>query len=74
MTSIAIDLGTFDLYLDDVARGVAEQCDEEAMLIALATANEVIAKASGDEKEKAFAIEASKRLRELGEWFKVNQP
>lgn len=71
---ITLDLGSHDIYFDDIAEQVVSDCEEDAFLCELARQNEKIAQQSSDDAEKSFAIEAGKRLRELAKWFAENQP
>jgi hypothetical protein len=71
---VCIDIGSHDIYFDVIAEQVVNDCEEEAFLCELAEQSLAIAKQSDDPAEKAFATEAARRLRELAEWFKENQP
>lgn len=72
--SVTIDIGTVDVPFRALAESIVRDCDEDDMLRALADENGAIYRDSDDETEKAFALEASKRLRELATWFEENQP
>lgn len=73
-TSISVDLGSFDLYLRDLAEEVVTNSLEEDLLLELSAESESISRASGDEAEERFAHEAAVKLAELAKWFKENAP
>lgn len=62
------------IHYTDVAPEIVENCDESGFLAILADENDIIASNTEDESEKAFAVAAARRLRELAKWFEDNQP
>lgn len=72
--SVSIDIGTVDVPFRAIAESVITDCDEADLLVALAEESAALGKHSDDETEKAFALEAAKRLRDLATWFEENQP
>ena len=74
MSCVHLDIGSIVIYFNDIAEQVVSDCEEEAFLRELARQSESIATQSNSEVEKTFAAEAATRLRDLAEWFRVNQP
>ncbi len=73
MSSVCIDIGSVDIPFRAIAEQVVSDCEEETFLCDLARASEGIGQ-SDDPTEKRFALEAARRLRDLAQWFKENQP
>lgn len=71
MVTVSVDV---DVELDDVLEEAVRNCNEDEVLDALARWNTRMAQESGDATEKAFAVDAAKRLHELAKWFRENQP
>lgn len=67
MSVLCIDLGSVDIDIETIADEAASTGGEEALLLALAKAEEAY---SG---EGEWAVEAGKRCRELAKWFRETQ-
>lgn len=72
--SVAINVGEIEVPFRVLAELIVSACDESDFLEALAEESLAIAKQSEDGPEKAFAVEAAKRLRKLATWFEEHQP
>lgn len=74
MSSVRVPVEDQDVDYDVIAEQLARDCEEDAFLCALAQQNDAIATQSTDATEKAFSVEAARRLRELAAWFTENYP
>lgn len=74
MTSISVDVGSVDIYFDDIVTLIIDDCKEDEFLDELARHETDISKKCKDEREIAFFAEAGKRMHELAKWIRENQP
>ena len=74
MNCISLDMGSHDIHFRDIAEQVCADCAECDLLEDLARASMTVHRESENEVEKAFALEAAKRLTELSKWFAENAP
>lgn len=73
-TSISVDVGSFDLYLRDLAETVVEDSVEPEFLAELSDRLLRMSTQSGDDPEKRFCLEAAKKCSELAAWFTETAP
>lgn len=74
MSSVSLDMGSIDIYFNNLVPEIVSDCTEEDLLRDLADAEEEFGKNCVESKEKEFCSEAAKKLRELADWFKINHP
>jgi hypothetical protein len=74
MNCICIDVGSVDLYFDDIAGTVVDNQSESDLLCAMAAKCEHAAAGCKDAQERDFVSGAAARYRELAKWLEENSP
>jgi hypothetical protein len=74
MTSINIDIGSVEVFFDDLAGDVVDNQAETDLLFAMAAHCEHAAAGCEDAQERDFFSGAAARYRELAKWLEENSP